>query len=364
MKKVGIVTHYDVHNHGAILQLNALVQVLRERYAIEAKALQFDKNYDFLGHKLKAKYDISAKSIGIYVKYLIDKGVKCMYFNYQKRKVLNGFKASHHIVGSYYSDSENLDAVIVGSDEVFALHTGPTPVFFGHACPSDTVFSYAGCFDPTTVSDIKQKHCVPFVASGLAAMKGVSVRDKNSQNIVKELTGIDAKLVCDPVILYGYKKELEDLKTVNYSPYLLIYAYDNRMNDEEEVKRIKQYAKIRGLKTLSPGFYHEWCDYNVNVNPVELLGYFKSAKEVLTDTFHGSVMSIITNSNFAVKTRDNGNKLINLLDEYGLTSRIIKDFDGIADVLSKDIDYSEVNNELQRRREDAMSFLDEMVKDI
>lgn len=75
-------------------------------------------------------------------------------------------------------------------------------------------------------------------------------------------------------------------------------------------------------------------------------------------------MSIITNSNFAVKTRDNGNKLINLLDEYGLTSRIIKDFDGIADVLSKDIDYSEVNNELQRRREDAMSFLDEMVKGI
>ncbi|CUQ49540.1 Uncharacterised protein [Segatella copri] len=53
-----------------------------------------------------------------------------------------------------------------------------------------------------------------------------------------------------------------------------------------------------------------------------------------------------------------------MLDEYGLTSRIIKDFDGIADVLSKDIDYSEVNNELQRRREDAMSFLDEMVKDI
>lgn len=221
MKKVGIVTHYDVHNHGAILQLNALIHVLRERYAIEAKALQFDKNYDFLGHKLKAKYDISAKSIGIYVRYLKDKGVKCMYFNYQKRKVLNGFKASHHIVGSYYSESENLDAVIIGSDEVFALHTGPTPVFFGHACPSDTVFSYAGCFGPTTVSDIKQKHCVPFVASGLAAMKGVSVRDKNSQNIVKELTGIDAKLVCDPVILYGYKKELEDLKTVNYSPYLL-----------------------------------------------------------------------------------------------------------------------------------------------
>ena len=29
--KYGIITHYDVHNHGAVLQLNALVHVLRER---------------------------------------------------------------------------------------------------------------------------------------------------------------------------------------------------------------------------------------------------------------------------------------------------------------------------------------------
>ena len=83
--------------------------------------------------------------------------------------------------------------------------------------------------------------------------------------------------------------------------------------------------RLEDLKHFLLVFIMNWCDYNVNVNPVELLGYFKSAKEVLTDTFHGSVMSIITNSNFAVKTRDNGNKLINLLDEYGLTSRIIKD---------------------------------------
>ena len=85
---------------------------------------------------------------------------------------------------------------------------------------------------------------------------------------------------------------------------------------------------------------------------------------MLTDTFHGSVMSIITNSNFAVKTRDNGNKLINLLEEYGLTSRIIKDFDAISSVLSEGIVFSKVNEELNRRREDSMTFLDEMLKGI
>ena len=27
--KYGIITHYDVHNHGALLQLNALKQILK-----------------------------------------------------------------------------------------------------------------------------------------------------------------------------------------------------------------------------------------------------------------------------------------------------------------------------------------------
>ena len=26
--KIGIITHYDVHNHGALLQLNALIRIL------------------------------------------------------------------------------------------------------------------------------------------------------------------------------------------------------------------------------------------------------------------------------------------------------------------------------------------------
>ena len=56
--KIGIITHYDVHNHGALLQLNALIQVLRTTFDADAKALQYDKNYDFLGHELKAKYVI------------------------------------------------------------------------------------------------------------------------------------------------------------------------------------------------------------------------------------------------------------------------------------------------------------------
>ena len=64
--KYGIITHYDVHNHGALLQLNGLKQGLKS-LGIEASALQFDKNYDFMGRAMKAKYEISFKSVGIYM---------------------------------------------------------------------------------------------------------------------------------------------------------------------------------------------------------------------------------------------------------------------------------------------------------
>lgn len=41
--KYGIITHYDVHNHGALLQLNTLKQILK-LYVIDAQAFRFDKN--------------------------------------------------------------------------------------------------------------------------------------------------------------------------------------------------------------------------------------------------------------------------------------------------------------------------------
>lgn len=361
--KFGIVTHYDVHNHGAVLQLTALVKVLASKN-IKAKALRFDKNYDFLGVALKQKYDISLKSIGFYLKFLLHKGFGQTLYNVRKRRTLNKFKTQNNLIGEYYTEVKHLDAVIIGSDEVFALHTGPTPIFFGHAAPTDYVFSYAASFGPTTYNDINSKHCLEFVKGGLISMIGVSVRDKNSQDIVLKLTEKAPTIVCDPVILYGYTDEIKQLKQPKLPPYLLVYAYDNRMNDSNEVEKIKNYARRHNLKIVSPGFYHKWCDYNINVDPINLLAYFKYAQCIVTDTFHGSVMSIITHSQFAVKTRDNSNKLVNLLEEYGLTSRISTSLDDLNEKFTSRIDFTVVENEVKNRRKASMEYLDKMIEKV
>ena len=78
--KIGIITHYDVHNHGAILQMNALIKVLRQKFNADAHALQFDENYDFLGRELKAKYDVlrnecrNESYFRMVLGYVMDKG--------------------------------------------------------------------------------------------------------------------------------------------------------------------------------------------------------------------------------------------------------------------------------------------------
>ena len=54
MKKYGIITHYHISNHGAMLQLQALIHVLRS-LDFEAKALRFEKSFDFIDEETRNK---------------------------------------------------------------------------------------------------------------------------------------------------------------------------------------------------------------------------------------------------------------------------------------------------------------------
>ena len=98
---IGIITHYDVHNHGAILQLLALIRHLESTCNIEAKALQFDKNYDFTPRSTLSKYKLSLKSIGVYLAFLRERGIGSLLFNYRKYRLLHKFKSDLHLIGEF-----------------------------------------------------------------------------------------------------------------------------------------------------------------------------------------------------------------------------------------------------------------------
>ncbi len=258
-------------------------------------------------------------------------------------------------MGQRYTDFSG-DAVAIGSDEVFSLEIGINPFFYGHGVKAKCIFSYAGCFGPTTLEETKILHLDQLVASGLSQLNAVSTRDQNSANIVKALTGRDATLVCDPVILYGYKKEMQEFVPPE-KDYIILYSYENNLNDAETVKAIQAYARKNNLKVYATAYYHGWCDKNIQSTPNELLGWIRNAKMVVTDTFHGSVISLVCGTPMVVKLRGNQNKLGFLMEEYGLSDRIIDGFDQFETVADTAVDFDAVNQKIEARREAALQFL-------
>lgn len=353
--KVGILTYYGVHNHGALLQANALKSVL-EAQGVEVEFLKFQRNYDYIPVGLEKKYQFGIKSIPFFIKYMFKKGIGNIFYNFRKNRTLNIFRRTLPI-NVRYSDY-NGDAVVIGSDEVFSFEVGINPFFFGHGICVKNIFSYAGCFGPTKLDFLKERNLEDLVSSGLKTMSHIGVRDKNSKEIADTYINEKAVLVCDPVILYGYQKEILEF-TPKKKNYILIYSYDKNMNESFEVEKIKEYARKKNVKIFSVGYYHKWCDKNINASPIELLGWVKNAAMVITDTFHGSVLSLICNTQFTVKLRGNENKLKFLLEEYDLTSRILQDFTELEKMDNLKIDFCIVNDKIKLKRENSLAFLKE-----
>lgn len=357
---IGIITHHTVINQGAVMQMYALKHWL-EGKGNNVFILNYVKNFDFEPTEQK-RYNISIRSIPFFLKeYLVKKGVRLTWFNVKKQLLYRKYISKNFIFKSYALD--NMDAVVVGSDEVFSLAVGCNMMMYGHGVNTDHLISYAPSFGQTDVARIEKFHCRELIASGLKRFDKLSVRDTNSAEIIKTLTGIKPTIVCDPVMLYDFRNEHADISRFHISgkKYLLVYSMDRWMVNPDEVNAIKTYAKKKGYITVSAGTFHKWCDRNIVCDPIEWLEIFRNAEEVITDTFHGSVLSIITNRPSFYYIRNlNSNKLMSLYKCFGLENRILKKIDchEIERIASSSpIDFNLINESLMKLRKASEEYL-------
>ena len=183
------------------------------------------------------------------------------------------------------------------------------------------------------------------------------MRDQNTYDIVKKRTDQNVTVVCDPVLLYDFVEERKLEKRPTDKKYCIVYSYDNNMNDKETIDAICAYAKEHDLDVYSVGYYHKWCDKNINLSPLELFSWFENAECVFTDTFHGTVISLVSNTEFVTKISGNGNKLSFLLEQYGVTDRRAATFVDIPQITSEKIDYETVNSRIKEIRDYSLEFL-------
>lgn len=370
MKKlVGIMSMQRVCNYGSFLQAYGLKKML-ESLGVEVTFVDYKPGMpveEFLDKKIYYKDIIRAKVLRMAsecVSFLpfIRKDIRYSLIfqkNYREYlKILNVKKRRKY--------QTEVDTLIIGSDEVFnCLQTNPEVGFseelFGKNHKSKKLIFYAASFGNSTFEGIEKAGKKEILSNLLSEFNIISVRDANSGEVVKKLTDTPLVYNLDPVLMYDFSADIKD--ACLDKDYIVIYAYANRLTTDE-IDEIIKFSKKENKKLISIGGYQEFCDEYKICAPFEVLDYIRKADYVITDTFHGTIFSIIGHRKFATfirnghgKTYGNYEKLMDLLERVGLSKRAVFKPDDLQDILTGEIDYDKVDDILQNHRKAAREYL-------
>ena len=235
---------------------------------------------------------------------------------------------------------------------------------FGKNNHAKKLITYAASFGNTTLEKLEKYKKANEVGALLKKFDAISVRDANSGTIVEQLTGKEPVYNLDPVLTYDYMNCCDKIPQIQTNEkYLILYAYAGRISNDE-ADWIAAYAKKKNLKVYAIGGIQKCADRFVDCSPFEVLAYFRNAEEVITDTFHGSIFSVITHRPFTTLIRKsvgnsygNEEKLSDLLKRLGLANRMTTKIEDTENINEKAIDYAKVDEQLKAHREVAKEYL-------
>lgn len=366
MSKVGILSMQRIKNYGSFLQAYALKNIIESLgnevefvdYHIE-KPIILEEECSGLKRKLKKGIEV--------LKYDAKLSHKLGYINHKRNFGKKYFPLLELTEEPNYNP--NLDVLVIGSDEVFNCiqknaNVGYSLELFGKNNNAKKVITYAASFGNTTLDKLKKYKKDKEISELLSKIETISVRDNNSGEIVEKLTNKKAVYNLDPVLIYDYMNDCENIPKLDIQEkYMIVYAYNGRISKEES-KWIKEYANKKGYKIYSIGGAQKCADKFIDCSPFEVLAYFKNAECIITDTFHGSIFSIIANKNFVTLVRKsvgneygNEEKLTDLLSRLELENRITYDIEKAEEILNKEIDYDKVNDIIEKQRKLSIEYL-------
>lgn len=175
----------------------------------------------------------------------------------------------------------------------------------------------------------------------------------NSFNIIRSIRDKPVEIVLDPAFLVDLKSEAVLPKERDF---ILVYGY---FPSQKMISAILDYARSAGRKTISVGCRLPWCDLSLDaLSPFQWLGYFATCDCVITTMFHGMTYSLLNHKNFCMlQTPYRRNKVGNLLDELGLSGRLVDENEGLGKVFSTDVDFLKIDKLLEAKRIRSGKFL-------
>ncbi len=347
MKRIGIVTLYGLMNYGNRLQNYALSRVLENNNCTVTSLCKNSK--------------LSALKNNIKVMLLpFLKGERERRITRLSRFM--GFQK--YIETEYYSDKrsyDRYDCFITGSDQVWHPQWGGGDFYFLSFVRPEKRISYSASFGVSSVPGDKKEEYKTY----LSEMKAISVREESGARIVKDLTGKDVPVLIDPTLLLDKEEWQKVSKRPDIhipSKYLLTY-FLGEISDERN-RYLSRIAKENDLEIIrleghNPG--EAWF----KTGPSEFIWLIEHCSLMCTDSFHGSVFSMLMEVPFLVFNRvdifgDMSSRIDTLLSKFYLESHRFNDQSG-NDVFQND--YSHVQDILAAERQKALDYLNDALND-
>lgn len=350
--KIGILTSSIAGNYGGILQNYALQQVLK-LLGHEPVTIDHYKSYSRMRWIMgRVNAFLHKRSVNVPFPWYGRVGEKSILdFGF---KNIDRTKPVKEILPDII-DKYGFETLIVGSDQVWRKkYNKNIETNFLSFAENKKVkrIAYAASFgiDVWDYPEDLTGRCQEL----LARFDAVSVREKSDIILCRENLNVVPTHVLDPTLLLSasHYENFFVRKVALKDKYLFAYVLDK---NEEKLNYIRDYSHQMCLVPIIMG-----AENNAkNGDSIEKwLTMIDNASFVITDSYHGTLFSIIFNKEFmSINNAQRGNsRFESILGEIGLMKRLV-DTDALKVIILPKIDWNEVNSIIENGREKSLSFL-------
>ncbi len=358
--KIGILTFHRADSYGAVLQAYALQQAVS---GLGHDCRIIDYRNPVIDGVAKVRTLRQAASPKDALKIAVNntlfgrvRAVRHQKFEEFRRQMDLSLPCDRASVAHICRD---YDRLITGSDQVFNYHlTGGDHSYLLDFAPAEKRCAYAPSFGITSVAD---KHLDTY-RTVLGGFAHLSVRERKGAQLVEELTGRqDCPVVLDPTLLVENDLWRAITPKNDLGRYILVFqlnpvpeavAFAQKLADS---RGIKLYVMTQSARNALKGKLGRG-NYISDAGPLDFLSLIAGAECVVTDSFHGTALSICFSRPFFTCVAGGskvGSRLENILQLLGLTHRLLgPDTDPEAP-----IDYKSVKEKERELRETSLAFL-------
>lgn len=390
MKKVGIITVHYYHNYGSMLQAFATQYAIEKHcnciaeiidccppgmfYATNC-AYEFNHPNDFyftrkaLGSKKSIKNFIASHILHKYklIRQIIwhiknYQGDKTNYLNFTSFRRYFHLSKYHYKTEDLYDNPPKYDAYVVASDQVWnAFITFNNPAYFLTFAPKNTIkLAYASSIGLPEIPE----HVKNTFIKGIKNLDFISLREKESAELISKLTGRKALHVLDPTLLLT-KTEWEqyaDSQKIGYN-YVLTYFLqptDYMYQLAQKVAKDLQLPIIHINEKEKRKNDNETFSGPISVE--KWLRLFLDATIVVTNSFHGMAFSTNFNHPFITTLRwKDSNISMNarhrsFIEQFNLYSQFFKEGE-LPNLNNYNIDFTKINQKLDSERKKSIEYL-------